>query len=260
MNKLLVVLALAVCSYALKLSNNFPTVGVENRKRGDVVFTPHKLPCSYDAKLMTSQTKPFRDEVEEHIMLSSMEYFKLTSKYSNNTESVTLLRTDVSKQEGDKKYSLLAGWSTLDTQTGTCDEEYVENPMVAFILAVYAGVFSMEQTFDNVTNGTFDGKSVSIYESYNDFSEEYSYLYADSDNYIVGLKTVSENKETVTKVSFRSPVGRDEFIIDDKSKHAGCNGQVYKSPETAACSASSESASLILIFATLLVALLSILY
>jgi len=189
-----------------------------------VNFTPHPLGCDFT---ITVKIEGEPGDSDDSLVPSATyryfihgTYFMIVAEAEPNQTGYSqfLARTDIRNPVTGEQ-----GVFEVDVDGNgneeTCVTKMVDRDSVAEEIDVILFYFNETHTFENVTNGKFDGKDCKVY--FMQHNDDRYYVYVDSDNYIIGFEDFAPKDHAIYHISYEMKAPLDLFVID-KNKYPGC--------------------------------------
>jgi len=224
MNKVLIVLFLTVCAtvYSLRLSQLF---NVEKNEYGRIVLVPHPLPCEY--KIVSKCFYHRRDKSGNFTSVVHVhDHYGSNRDYEDGEDSSSLvIRPDLKQPNGT-----IGLFQANNDPLWECLGYWLPPEVAIRYLEPETSYFTQNWTFDEREPTTFNGQKCFRYSS-----KDYSLaLYADYDNWVIGMDFTSEAANSTCYNYFSFDVPLSAFVLD-MNISTKCYAPAYKAPTERFC-------------------------
>jgi len=227
MNKFLVFAFLAFCVIAHPLHRHVK--GIVKAKKEGGIFSPHELPCAFQITISFRYEDPFSGEIAssgtDNLYVHGL-YFResYSIKYKSGDTSLTetLGRPDLNETAFGKWFTIKEG--------SACGSQDLGESVYKSAFKNALATFSNNITYTDWKSAEFEGKPCRQLTL-----DDYSDMFVDDDDYIIGLQTYSKGGNTyICVMSYNFKVSLHAFVISDEFDYR-CSDDSYVAPTVKMC-------------------------
>jgi len=192
---------------------------------GKVVFTPHKLPCSFGINAHTDCYESGRVGWSYNNSIYRNGKNTLEATYFAILCDVFTTRFDQSYEEqGKTMVPVYHGWKR---PSASCETTAYETSDIESSIEYHLRMFLESSSFDSVTPSSFKGKKCNMYTREEDAFE----LYADENNFIIGYADKSKPATIlISDVSYDFNFTMNVFA-QSRISFPDCDDKAYTTPK-----------------------------
>jgi len=201
--KVAVVAAVAVCvcgssfrRIGKDLSLLRTRLGEKRRDGMDVDFQPHPLPCAFSITESIDAWQPSQSDFQQNLYIGLNNTFLFSSEDPGmNAVQQILFRSDQRLKDPNSDKVFIGYYAAANFINADVNNDMVEEAAAAEDIHGILDEYEGEWTFFNVTeHAEFHGKPCKMYYSFDVDDNLDIYLFADKDNYILGLNITAPDQ------------------------------------------------------------------
>jgi len=224
----------------------------------NVDFTPAKLPCSFAITETINATSPeFSQQQTNYIFVRGQSINTIYVAEPSFIEQI-LIRADQRLKDPNTDKVFVAYYAGANDGMTQTENIMLEEQEANNSLHETLEPFEEEWTFINATKGTFHNKNCTIYYTYDPEQEMDVFMFADEENYILGMNysVASESFFQYNVFDYKFKPSEAEFVLD-KYVFGDCNdSRAFVVPKDDPCMAAATATSFVVVLASLAFTLL----